>query len=166
MGLFSFVTDAGGKLGSAVYDMLNDDEDITKPVTISPERMNELRKRNIEKSLNEQLGEAAAGVKVDVNGDSVSIQGDICDQESCEKAILIAGNQHGIHTVDSQMKVDTPAPEATFYTVKSGDSLSKIAAQVYGNANKYMAIYTANKPMLSDPNKIYIGQSLRIPQLA
>lgn len=51
------------------------------------------------------------------------------------------------------------------HTVKSGDSLSKIAKEVYGSANKYMVIFEANKPMLSDPNKIYPGQVLRIPEL-
>ncbi len=51
------------------------------------------------------------------------------------------------------------------HVVKSGDSLSKIAKEVYGSANKYMVIFEANKPMLSDPNKIYPGQVLRIPEL-
>ncbi len=49
------------------------------------------------------------------------------------------------------------------YTVQSGDSLSKIAKQHYGDAMKYMTIFEANKPMLKDPNKIYPGQVLRIP---
>jgi nucleoid-associated protein YgaU len=56
-----------------------------------------------------------------------------------------------------------PAPEATFYTVKSGDTLSKIAKDQYGNASKYPAIFEANRPMLLDPDKIYPGQVLRIP---
>ncbi len=43
MGIFDFVTDAGGKLGGAVHDLLHENEDINKPVTITPERMNELR---------------------------------------------------------------------------------------------------------------------------
>ncbi len=51
------------------------------------------------------------------------------------------------------------------HIVKSGDTLSKIAKEVYGSANKYMVIFEANKPMLSDPNKIYPGQVLRIPEL-
>jgi len=51
------------------------------------------------------------------------------------------------------------------HVVKSGDSLSKIAKEVYGSANKYMVIFEANKPMLADPNKIYPGQVLRIPEL-
>jgi len=50
-----------------------------------------------------------------------------------------------------------------FYTVKSGDSLSKIAKEFYGDASKYPQIFEANKPMLKDPDKIYPGQVLRIP---
>ena len=49
------------------------------------------------------------------------------------------------------------------YTVKSGDTLSKISKEFYGEANKYNQIFEANKPMLSDPDKIYPGQVLRIP---
>jgi nucleoid-associated protein YgaU len=56
-------------------------------------------------------------------------------------------------------------PEATFYTVKRGDTLSGIAKAHYGNAGKYMVIFEANKPMLEDPDKIYPGQVLRIPPL-
>jgi len=59
--------------------------------------------------------------------------------------------------------VETPEPEAKFYTVVSGDSLSKIAKEYYGNAMKYPVIFEANKPMLSHPDKIYPGQVLRIP---
>ncbi len=50
------------------------------------------------------------------------------------------------------------------YTVKSGDSLSKIAKDVYGESGDYMKIFEANQPMLSDPDKIYPGQVLRIPK--
>jgi len=49
------------------------------------------------------------------------------------------------------------------YTVKAGDSLSKISKAVYGNANDYMKIFEANRDILSDPNKIAPGQNLRIP---
>ena len=47
--------------------------------------------------------------------------------------------------------------------MKSGDTLSKIAKEEYGDANAYMKIFEANKPMLSNPDKIYPGQKLRIP---
>ena len=49
------------------------------------------------------------------------------------------------------------------YTVKPGDSLSKISKQLYGNANEYMKIFEANRDVLSDPNKISPGQTLKIP---
>jgi nucleoid-associated protein YgaU len=55
------------------------------------------------------------------------------------------------------------APEAKTYTVQPGDSLSKIAKQFYGNANAYMKIFEANRDKLSDPNKIQVGQVLKIP---
>lgn len=57
----------------------------------------------------------------------------------------------------------TQQPESKFYQVKPGDTLSKIAKEFYGEANAYGAIFEANKPMLSDPDKIYPGQVLRIP---
>jgi nucleoid-associated protein YgaU len=49
------------------------------------------------------------------------------------------------------------------YTVKSGDTLSKIAKETLGNANAYMDIFNANKDVLSDPDKIKPGQVLKIP---
>jgi nucleoid-associated protein YgaU len=49
------------------------------------------------------------------------------------------------------------------YVVKSGDSLSKIAKQEYGDANAYMVIFEANRDILKDPNMIHPGQKLKIP---
>jgi nucleoid-associated protein YgaU len=49
------------------------------------------------------------------------------------------------------------------YTVKSGDTLSKIAKETLGDANAYMEIFNANKDVLNDPNKIKPGQVLKIP---
>ena len=50
------------------------------------------------------------------------------------------------------------------YTVKAGDTLSKIAKQYLGDANAYPAIFEANRDQLSDPDKIKPGQVLKIPQ--
>ena len=61
------------------------------------------------------------------------------------------------------MSVDQSEAQAQYYTVKSGDNLSKISKQHYGDPNKYMKIFEANKPMLAHPDKIYPGQVLRIP---
>ena len=68
--------------------------------------------------------------------------------------------------VNDQITVANPSPQpqSQFYEVKSGDTLSKIAKQFYGDANKYSAIFEANQPMLKDPDEIYPGQTLRIPQ--
>ena len=49
------------------------------------------------------------------------------------------------------------------YVVKSGDSLSKIAKNEYGNANDWKRIFEANKDILKDPDKIFPGQKLKIP---
>lgn len=50
------------------------------------------------------------------------------------------------------------------YTVKAGDSLSKISREFYGNAGDYMKIFEANRDKLNDPNKIQPGQELVIPE--
>lgn len=55
-------------------------------------------------------------------------------------------------------------PTSVFYTVKSGDNLSKIAKEHLGSANRYPEIFEANKPMLKHPDKIFPGQVLRIPK--
>jgi hypothetical protein len=49
------------------------------------------------------------------------------------------------------------------YTVKAGDTLSKIAKEFYGNANEYNKIFEANTDQLSSPDKIKVGQELKIP---
>lgn len=57
----------------------------------------------------------------------------------------------------------TEAPKTATYTVQKGDSLSKISKQVYGDAGQYMKIFNANRDQLSDPDKIQVGQVLKIP---
>ena len=55
------------------------------------------------------------------------------------------------------------AKPAETYTVKAGDSLSKIAKEHLGNANAYMAIFNANRDILTDPDKIKPGMVLKLP---
>jgi nucleoid-associated protein YgaU len=57
-----------------------------------------------------------------------------------------------------------PSSVPRTYTVQAGDSLSKISKQFYGDANKYMKIFEANKDKLSDPDKVRAGMELVIPQ--
>jgi len=63
-------------------------------------------------------------------------------------------------TIDPNAK----AAAATTYTVKAGDTLSKIAKEHLGDANAYMKIFDANKSLLTDPDKIKPGQVLTIPK--
>ena len=57
-----------------------------------------------------------------------------------------------------------PSSSARTYIVQPGDSLSKISRQFYGDANKYMKIFEANKDKLADPDKVRAGMNLVIPQ--
>jgi nucleoid-associated protein YgaU len=70
---------------------------------------------------------------------------------------------NGVAKVNDMLTVSEPADESRYYTVVRGDTLSAIAKAQYGNANAYMKIFEANKPMLTHPDKIYPGQLLRIP---
>jgi nucleoid-associated protein YgaU len=94
----------------------------------------------------------------------VIVHGTTSDTASAERVILALGNVEGVGSVDSQLHVLNPAPEAVFYTVQSGDSLSKISKSQYGDPMRYEQIFEANKPMLTHVDKIYPGQVLRIPQ--
>jgi nucleoid-associated protein YgaU len=109
----------------------------------------------------------ATGLTVTFDGatSTASVFGVAPDQATKEKIALCAGNVAGVANVNNMLSVDQSAPEAKFYTVVSGDTLSKISKAQYGDANKYMAIFEANKPMLQHPDKIYPGQVLRIPPL-
>lgn len=140
MGLFSFLKGAGKKLGGAAHaDEAPDEAALKKEL--------------------EHLG-LDAGVEVTVEGDKVKITGNPKDQAAKEKAIIAIGNVEGVATVEDE----TPGEAPVIHVVEKGDTLSAIAKKTLGNANRYMEIFEANKPMLSDPDKIYPGQSLRIPK--
>ncbi len=176
MGLFDFIKDAGEALAEKAMGSTTD-EALTSTTTVSPERVNQLRGEQISSAI-ARLDIDGEQVAVNVDGSVATLTGSAPNQEALEKMVLCAGNQYGIDKVDCQLQVPaqeevaTPAaatPEAgtasTFYTVKAGDTLGKIAQEHYGSANKYPLIFEANKPMLTDPDKIYPGQQLRIPAL-
>jgi nucleoid-associated protein YgaU len=70
---------------------------------------------------------------------------------------------HADVAADIGIDASLPVP-AQVYEVAAGDNLSKIAKHFYGDASKYMKIFEANKDQLSDPDKIKVGQKLKIPQ--
>ena len=112
------------------------------------------------------------------------VTGLAANRAEASKIVMAVGNNDGITKVDNKMRVPlsslppTAAPPAqgqsdaesdeeavVFYPVEKGDTLSGIAKRLYGDSNKYMQIFEANKPMLSHPDKIYPGQVLRVPPL-
>ncbi len=71
-----------------------------------------------------------------------------------------------IKKVDSSLGdiiADINVQSGLTYKVASGDTLSKIARRFYGNANDYHRIFDANRDQLSDPDKIRVGQELKLP---
>jgi nucleoid-associated protein YgaU len=115
----------------------------------------------------QNLSAKELSISFDGASKTATVKGTAPDQATREKIVLCCGNVHSVAKVDDQMAVaQSSTPPSAFYTVKSGDSLSKIAKAEYGDANAYMKIFEANKPMLADPNKIYPGQQLRIPAKA
>lgn len=66
-------------------------------------------------------------------------------------------------TVDESLAPKPAPPAPKTYTVQAGDTLSKISKRFYGDANKYMKIFEANRDKLSNPDLIKVGQVLTIP---
>ena len=167
MGLMDFVKEAGEKLfghgqaqaamTAAKADPTNDTKSQAANSAAGDAIMDYIKSQNL----------SATGLTVTFDGatSTASVFGVAPDQATKEKIALCCGNVAGVAKVNDMMSVDRSAPEATYYTVVSGDTLSKISKTNYGDANKYMVIFEANKPMLSDPNKIYPGQVLRIPPI-
>lgn len=153
MGLFDFVKDVGARLGIS-----KDDEDAGVE-----EYIEEQQKANALWHMVKGLGLEVEDFKVQYDDGVVMVMGRVRGQAEKEKVILALGNTQGVSQVDDRLEVVEPAPEATFYTVQPGDSLSKISRAHYGDAMKYMKIFEANQPLLKDPDLIYPGQVLRIP---
>jgi nucleoid-associated protein YgaU len=85
--------------------------------------------------------------------------------------ILMAGNTAGVEKVEDAIKVrppgataDVTGPPPRLYTVKAGDSLSAIARSQLGDENRYREIFEANRHILSNPDQLEIGQTLKLPK--
>lgn len=115
-----------------------------------------------------KAGFDASKIDVAVDGSTVTLTGSADTTANSEKIALAVGNTQGVTKVVNNIAVATPQTGSGFYTVKSGDSLWKIAEAAYGHGHgaKYQEIFDANKPLLKDPDKIFPGQVLRIPQAA
>jgi nucleoid-associated protein YgaU len=110
----------------------------------------------------------------------VTLKGQSHRWEAVEKAILMAGNVRGVEKVVSEIQVTEPtdsapkalspaeetatAPEVDYYTIVPGDTLSALAKRFYGDASQYARLFEANREVIKDPDKIFIGQKIRIPK--
>jgi len=153
MGLLSFIKEAGEKLfGGSSAQAAEPDKDAAAAAAI---------KTYIE---TQNLGLSDLAVSYVATSGVVTLSGNAPSQEASEKASLAAGNVANVTQVDNKL-VAPAADPAQYHDVVRGDTLSAIAKKYYGDPNKYNAIFEANKPMLSHPDKIYPGQKLRIPKL-
>ncbi|MBC3207148.1 peptidoglycan-binding protein LysM [Pseudomonas sp. SWRI111] len=149
MSLFSFLKDAGEK----ILDALTPDKAEANSAALT---------KHVQEAL---TGIDTSKIQVKVEGEKVIATGEAASQEEKEKILLALGNVAGVSGVDDQITVTGGvATAAKFVTVEKGDTLSDISKRVYKDASKYNKIFEANKPLLKDPNKIYPGQVLRIPE--
>ena len=115
-------------------------------------------------------------LEVEFDQGVVGLSGECESGAAMQKCVLLAGNVEGVIDVYANKmtirppaggeakKEEEPAEEPVeFYTIRSGDTLSKIAKQYYGDAMKYPRIFEANREVIQDPDKIYPGQRIRIP---
>lgn len=160
MSLFSFIKNAGVKVFGISKANAED---------ASVAAVEELI---LEKTAAKKLKETILDLQLQIDNLNIFIDDDIAiisglasDQATKEKAVLVVGNSEGIAIVDDQITIEHTEPEAQFYTVTNGDTLEEISKKFYGDTVKYTIVFEANKPMLTDPDKIYPGQLLRIPVL-
>ena len=157
MGLLDFLKDAG-------QDLFKGKEDRQAEAILE--------------AITKALGSNISGLGVTFDDGRVTLKGQASSVAAKEKAALIAGNVRGVSSVnDDALTAPAAAPKAAptagapaaaakptrYYTIKSGDSLSKIAKEMYGDANAYDKIFEANREVIVDPDKIYPGQQIRIP---
>ncbi len=123
-------------------------------------------------NIKQHLEIKTSGIKnltVDFDDGVATLCGDCSSAAVRDQAILIAGNIKGVaKVVADDLKAPAPKPEepkekAEFYEIVKGDTLGAIAKKYYGSAGKYMKIFEANRDIISDPNKIYPGQKIKIP---
>lgn len=140
-GMLPFVTNAGKKLGK-IFGGKKGEEKLAKEV--------------------DDLGLDREGVDIHVDDDGkVTIKGKAASQEAKEKILLAIGNIDGVAEVNDEAEADGTASQ--FHTVVKGDTLWAVSKKYYGKGSRYPEIFEANRPMLAHPDKIYVGQVLRIP---
>jgi|SRR5690606_35840839 len=162
MGLFNFIKNAGSKIFGAGKETKQQTAKVEGDKGAREREENNKAARRLEETIRD-LKLQVENLRIDIEGEMATVSGKALNQSTKEKVVLVVGNVEGISQVDDNMQVENKEPEAVFHTVETGDTLSKISKEHYGDANKYHDIFEANKPMLTHPDKIYPGQVLRIP---
>jgi len=136
-----------------------------------------------------EAGLDPSGLKFTFGNAEITVKGNIASEADRQKILDVLSGIPGINSVQDEMSVSAPAPavepastaeppepkkpvepaasgegEARTYTVVSGDTLWKIAERMYGNGSQYMKIFEANTDLLENPDRIFPGQKLVIPE--
>ncbi len=154
MGLLDFLRDKGDDVVGKAKEKEHDPDAAAK----------------VKQYIERRMGDQVSGLGVRYEGGRVTLIGKANSRAAREKAVLLAGNVRGVEQVDDDglriEREEPKAPKVTYYTVESGDTLSKIAERHYGDPQKYKELFEANREVIQDPDKIYPGQKIRIPQQA
>ncbi len=115
-------------------------------------------------------------LKVSYDDGIVRLGGECASAEAMQKCVLMAGNVKGVQDVyvtnlsvakvpqsESHITIESREPAVEYYVIQSGDTLGALAKKYYGNASSYPRIFEANRGIIEDPNKIFVGQKIRIP---
>lgn len=104
-------------------------------------------------------------LQVSFDSGTVSLTGIASSAEAVEKAVLMAGNVAGVEHVNIDgLKAPASEAQVDYYVIQSGDTLSGIAKNYYGNAMDYPKIFEANREVIKDPDLIFPGQKIRVPR--
>jgi len=107
-------------------------------------------------------------MKVAVHDGVATLTGEASSASALEKAVLMVGNALGIQEVKADEVIikdgSQVAQDDEFYVIQKGDTLWKIAEQVYGNGSKYTKIVEVNQEVIKNADLIFPGQKIRIPK--
>jgi nucleoid-associated protein YgaU len=143
MGLFDFVRNIGKKV-------FNSDAEAAEKIKAEIESTNP--------------GVSNLGVEYEAQSGTVKLSGNAESAAAMQKAVLMAGNVQGVSQIEGAELQHPPEPgQVEYYIIEQGDTLSKIAQQFYGDANKYPRIFEENREVIKDANLIFPGQKIRIP---
>ena len=141
MGLFDFAKNIGNKIFGSEKE--------------APEKL----KKHIEED-----NPGIEALEINVEDGVATISGKVDSPAALEKVVLMTGNAMGIETVNvDAVEAPEQTEEVLYYEIVKGDSLWKIAKNIYGDGNEYKKILEENREVIKDPDLIFPGQKIRLP---